>query len=134
MKKIFVIFLIFISVFLCGFNKRKPLILLSPRTIVQGNEQYLTKYFERNQRIYYMIYFPKGMKKGIYRVQIFKKDDKSEFWGYKQMHHYDYKIDEKGKKYITDYFVMLEKGHFVVQVFNLKNVNKPVALGDFWVK
>ena len=81
-----------------------------------------------------MIYFPRGMKKGIYRVQIFKKDDKSEFWGYKQMHHYDFKVEEKGQEYIADYFVMLEKGHFVVQVFNLKNVNNPVTMGDFWVK
>ena len=108
--------------------------MLSTMPIVQGNENYLTKYFEKNQKIYFLILFPKGMKKSIYRVQIFKKDDKSEFWGYKHMHHYDFRIEEKGTKYITDYFFMLEKGHFVIQVFNLENVNKPVALGDFWVK
>ena len=134
MKKFLVICLIFTSIFLCGFKNKRPLVLTSSMPITQENQQYLTKYFEINQKIYYAILFPRGLKKGVYRVQFFTKDDKSEFWGYKHSRHYDFKVSEKDTKYLSDYLVMLQKGHYIVQVFNLDNVNKPIALGDFWVK
>ena len=135
MKKFLVILFLFICFFECGFGRRnRPIIFYSTTPITKQDTQNITRILNKDQRIYFAIIVPKGLKKGVYRVQIVKKDEKSEFWGYKYCRHYDYKIEEDNTPTITDYFVLNEKGLYFIQLFNLENINKPIALGDFWVK
>ena len=134
MKKLFVILFLFIIFLITGCENKRPIVLFSPQPITKENSHLITKVLPLKQRIYYMVLVPKGMKKGVYRVQFVKKDDKSEFWGYKYQTHYDFKVEEDGKLYITDYIVLHQKGFYFVQFFNLENINKPLALGEFWVK
>lgn len=134
MRKIILILSLFLIFLITGCENKRPIIFFSTQPITKENAQYITKVLPLKQRIYYMALVPKGLKKGVYRIQFVKKDEKSEFWGYKYQTHYDFKIEEDGKFFITDYIVLHQKGFYFAQFFNLENINKPLALGEFWVK
>ena len=120
---------------LTGCENKRPIVLFSPLPITQENRYSITRNLNVNQRIYYMIIVPRGMKKGTYRVQFVKKDEKSEFYGYNYYRHFDFKIDKNDTKYITDYLVIHQPGWYFVQFFNIeKDINKFITLGDFKVK
>lgn len=135
--KITYIFLYIAVVLLfCGFSFKQPKneVLLGYEPITQDNIDKACVLFKTGHKIHYTFLIPKGFKDDFIRIQVMKKDDKSEFWGYKYQTHYDFKIEEDGKLYITDYIVLHKKGFYFVQFFNLENINKPLALGEFWVK
>ncbi|GBF23340.1 hypothetical protein tpqmel_0744, partial [Candidatus Gastranaerophilus sp. (ex Termes propinquus)] len=74
----------------------------------------------------------KGFREHVIKVQIFKKDEKSEFWGYSYA--YNRTCELEHDNFYRDYVVFHTGGHYVMQVFYLSNLQQPIALADFWVQ
>lgn len=84
------------------------------------------------QRIHYAILCDKGFRDNILKVQVVKQDDKSEFWGYTPLMNRE--VEVQNRNFYIDYYVLHNKGHYIVQVFELKNLQKPIGYGEFWVE
>ena len=135
MKKFIKILLVlFIPlIFLTGCKQEKdsknPFIAFSDEPV---NQQTVPKYhFPSGHRIYYAIVCPKGFNAQVIRVQIFKKDEKTDILGYSYHSTKDYRLSND--KYYLDYIVIHNPGHYIMQVFEITDLQKPKVLGDFWV-
>ena len=113
-----------------GCNKNKPFAILSREPIRE--ETQFERIFPENTRIYYAVVSPKGFKNNVLRVQIIKKDEKSEFWGYAYHRSEDYQI--KNPYYFTNYIVLSQSGQYFLRVFEKHNLNTPIVHEGFWVK
>lgn len=123
---------VFFSFIFGLFVHKDVTVAFSARPITTETIKEAGKSFPKGEKIYYYIASKKKIKDEYIRVQIFKKDDKSEFWGY----NIEMTMDEyigKGKRYYTDYFVMQNKGYYIMQVFTFKDLDKPIVREDFWV-
>ena len=111
----------------CG---QKPFIIFSSDPITQQTQP--QSQFQAGRRIHYAAVHPKGFKEGIIKVQIFEKNEKSEFGGYSYLYNRTCKL--RHANYCTDYVVLHKNGHYIAQVFYLSNLQAPIALGQFWVR
>lgn len=131
-SKIFsLIIIILTSVFLCcACENKKPFVIFSSSEINQSTKP--IRLFHSGERIYYALISPKGFKDGVLKVQIFKQDDKREFWGYS--YYYNREVRAKNKNFYTDYVVIHNPGHYIMQAFNISDLHNPIILGDFVVQ
>lgn len=131
-KRIFLIFCVTIQVFLlCGCSG-DPVIVFSEHNPKNGlNRNELSVSFRKEQPIYYAVIAPKGFKCEVVKLSLTKKDTKSEYWGF--TNYRNKTVNVQGTNYYSDYFIIREEGIFVMQAFNLKNLNKPIATGTFRV-
>lgn len=135
MKNYFKIFcfivVIFLSLFLCtSCNNKKSFVVFSASSITQDTKP--IRLFKTGERIYYALISTKGFKDGVIKIQVFKQDDKNEYWGYS--YYYNREVRLKNNNYYTDYFVIHNAGHYIMQVFDISNLHSPVILGDFVVQ
>ncbi|MDD3237850.1 MAG: hypothetical protein PHV37_07120 [Candidatus Gastranaerophilales bacterium] len=133
MKKFFIIFILFLSCITTGCNKQKPLILLNKEPVTTHNYRNIQKTFSPNQRIYYAFLNPKGFKDSVIRIQVMKKDDKVPFLAYSVAWANDIYID-RAKNYHLGFLTLPSGGYYIMRVFYLKNLDKPLAMTDFWIK
>lgn len=126
-------FFILFAIFLSGCQKDKPIIVFNSAPINKTNVYQGTKTFAPSQKIYFALLNPDGFKSDLLRMQVFKKDDKSEFWGYTYYYSKDIKIDSS-LNYYLDYFTIDECGYYVLQFFYINKLGKGFAYNDFWVK
>ena len=126
--------LIFCIIFTTGFalGKAPSKIVFSEHPITPETFEYNMDTFKIKQRIYYAIHMPKGFKDDFIRIQLIKKDELSEFWGYKIYYSKDVEVPI-GKKFYHDYLNIGEKGVYVMQVMEFRNLNSPIARGLFGV-
>lgn len=131
MKRLFKAFAVavFLLFFLTACGGEKPFVVFSSSPITQKTQPQST--FKKGERIYYAAVAPKGFGDSVIKVQIFKQEDKTEFGGYS--YRYNRTCELENDKYYTDYLILHEKGHYIMQVFHLKNLQSPIALGHFWV-
>jgi hypothetical protein len=128
-KKLLTLILIILASFaLCACDEsQKPFIVFSPSPINQQTR--MREVFKSGERVYYGIVNPKGFEDSVIKVNIFKKDDTSEFWGYSYYSNREHKLTNQN--YYTDYFVIHQKGLYVMQVFEITDLQDPVVLGNF---
>ncbi len=135
MKKIICTTLLLLIVLLSvGFATKKGSILFNDvpiNQVSQGSEK-LT--FNVGDKIHYFIYMPKGFKDDYIRIQVIKGEDKVTSGGYKVVFAQDVELSNLNKNSYSDYFVIYEKGVYIMQVLEFKNMNKGVAYGTFGVK
>lgn len=111
---------------------KDPFVVFSSQNPKEGlNREQLSVLFRKEQPVYYAIIAPKGFKGEMIRVSLSKKDTKSEFWGYANYRNQTVKVN--GNKYFSDYYVLREDGIYIMQIFELKNLSKPIATGSFRV-
>ncbi|MBE7705787.1 MAG: hypothetical protein E7Z91_00885 [Cyanobacteria bacterium SIG30] len=128
------LFLVIFSLFFvtgCSNEKqsKKPFIVFSDQPI---HERTVPKsVFGKGKRVYFAAIKPKGFESEVIRVQIFKKDDKTAYLGYSYYSNKDYRLEND--KFFLDYFIIHTEGHYVTQVFEITNLQKPVMIGDFWI-
>ena len=133
MKQVF--FTAFISLLLltaCAYDRGTILFYTQPVTkeIVRNDE----KNFNIGQKVYYLFLAPKRMENEYIRVQIFKMTDKAHKGGYEIVRRKDFRLMKDQRYYRSDYFVLHEKGRYVMQVFSMDNLQYPLSLNDFYVK
>lgn len=134
MKQIILIFLILTMIITSGFKSRKGIILFNKQPINEKNVLSNTKFYSSGERIYYLFIAPKRMKNDYIRVQIFKMTDKAPWGGYEVVRTKDFRLMKDEKYYHTDYFVLYEKGKYIMQVFSTEDFQRPLSLGDFYIR
>lgn len=127
-------FLVFSILMFCGFKHNRGIILFNTQPINQNNYLNDQKRFESGQRVYYLFIAPKRMKNKYIRVQIFKMTDKAPWGGNEVTRTKDFRLMKDEKYYHSDYFVLYEKGRYVMQVFSMDDLQRPLSLNDFYIK
>ena len=133
MKKLLTLFILCILLF-CGCKYDRGIILFNTQTITKESVLHNSKVFPLNNKIYYLFIAPKRMKNEYIRVQIFKMTDKAPWGGNEVRRTKDVRLMKDERYYHSDYFVLYEKGRYVMQVFSIDNLQNPLAIGDFYVK
>jgi hypothetical protein len=119
---------------LTGCKYDRGLILFNTEPINQYNVTHDKKVFNTDSRVYYIFIAPKKMKGGFIRVQIFKMTDKAPWGGNEVVRTKDYRLMKDERYYHTNYFVLHEKGRYVLQVFSHDDLLTPLAVNYFYVE
>lgn len=133
MKKI-VLFFILCILFCSAFKFNRGIILFNKQPITESTVLNNSKVFRIGEKVYYLFIAPKRMKNEYIRVQIFKMTDKAPWGGNEVRRTKDYRLMKDERYYHTDYFVLHEKGRYVMQVFSTEDFQHPLSIGDFYVK
>lgn len=120
------------ALFLFGCAGKNTIVLFNSQPITTKTVQNPQRNFDVGQKINYVILSKKGFRDKIIKVQLIQKDEDSEYWGYAPF--FSKQIEPKNPNYYINYFVIHEKGHYIMQVFELKNLQTPIGYGEFWVK
>lgn len=120
--------LLVLTLFLTGCSGG-PFIVFSSQPVTQNTQPEYK--FPVGERMYYAVVNQKGFKDKVIKVQIFKKDEKSDFWGYSYV--YNRTCELTNDKFYTDFIVFHTKGHYAMQVFYLSDMQSPIIIADFWV-
>ena len=126
--------LIILSVTLCSCTYERGLILFNTQPVTRENALADQKTFNVGQKIYYLFIAPKKMDNEFIRVQIFKMTDLAPWGGNEVVRTKDYRLMLDERYYHTNYFVLHEKGRYVIQVFSHNDFQHPLALNDFYIK
>ena len=129
MKNIFIFLtLLFLCFTLCGCDREKPGILFSSTPFSKELGYTEQSVYKKGEKIYYLLYRPKGFETRLLKVQVFRKNDGAdEFFGYEYL--YNKTVELKDRKFYTDYFIINRKGYYVFQAFEFTNTIKPVIIG-----
>ncbi len=123
---IFIFFIFLTAIY--GCDKEKPGILFSSTPFSKELGYKEQSIYKKGEKIYYLLYNPKGFKTRLLKVQVFRKDiDADEFFGYEYL--YNKTVELKDRKFYTDYFIINKKGYYVFQTFEFTNTIKPVIIG-----
>ena len=133
MKKILLYFFLLILL-LTGCSFERGYILFNLQPFTKENITSHQKTFPIGKRVYYLFIAPEKMKTNYIRVQVFKITDKAAGGGAEVLRTKDFRLMKDQKYYHTDYFVLNEKGRYVLQVFGMNDLQRPLALNDFFVK
>ena len=130
----FLLLILFSSVVLTACSYEKGLILFNNEPITKQNVVHDKKTFTVGSKVYYIFLAPEKINNEFIRVQIFKMTDKAPWGGHEVVRTKDYRLMQNERYYHTDYFVLHEKGRYVMQVFSHDDFLRPLALNDFYVQ
>lgn len=140
MKKILILLLSFFLVnpsYAWFWDKKKDscdlfVMPMDPRDEIMS-ERKLENYdvFQKNSRIYFLIYNPKGFKSDYIKYQLVKQDDKAHIGGYSRVRNKTKRVQDKN--YYIDYFVLSETGKYILQIFDIENLHHWLAITRFLV-
>ena len=128
--------LFFVFVCLCGFSKRtkeKPFIMFASDEVTLTNLASTKTTFEKGDDIHYLVYVPKGFQDDFVRIQVLKKDTKTDFSGYKVKYTYDTEVTPKSST-LAGKLTVYEEGLFVMQIVEFAHPAKAVSVGAFKVE
>jgi|GEM_PF-1248893 len=131
MKKILATLLLVFCICLGAEAKQRAYMIFDAEPITTKTVPNTRPVFRTGQRIHYAILCQKGFRDKVLKVQVIQKDEKSEFWGYTPLMNRE--VEPQNRNFYIDYFVIHNKGYYLVQVFELKNLQTPIGYGDFWV-
>ena len=105
----------------------------SIQPIQKNNINNVGRVFRAGDRVYYLLTSPRDFRDEYLRIQIIKKEQKTNQWGYKLYRSKDVHI-ERGQREFMSYFVINEPGYYFVQIFSFDDFDRVVARNDFWIK
>ena len=124
-------------VFVCGFGfrcrKHKALLLFNSQPITNQTINNAGRNFNAGEKVYYILLNKEGFKDNFIRVQIVKKEEKTNHWGYNVYWSKDYEIDTS-LNYFKSYFVIDEPGYYFMQIFSFNDFDWPIIRNDFWIR
>ena len=124
---------LFCTMFLCGCDKEKAVILFNNQPINSQTVYAPVDFFEVGETTHFVIFNPKGFESPYLRLQIIKKETKTKNWGFKIYTSKNLKIDDT-KNYYIDSFKLEKAGTYIVSVFYLSDLNRPIVRGIFTIK
>lgn len=122
-----------VGIFCFGCDKKEPMLLFNSQPITSRTIAFCSKNFALNEPVNYVLLNPKGFQSPYLRVQIIKKDTKVQNWGAKVHLAKDVKIDASKNFYIND-VTLTQSGLYIMSIYYLDDLDKPIARGEFWVK
>lgn len=136
MKKVLILIVILLSSFMltgCK-DKEEAGILFNNEPITRENVMHASRNFEAGKRIYYLFYSPENLNMEFIRVQVFKAADNVHVGGYSILWAKDYRVMHKqSRNYFYNNFTIHAPGKYVMQVFNVHDIAKPLAWNYFFV-
>lgn len=134
MKKLVLLFSILLVMFLtCACTGDKASILFNKYPISEKNIYDYSKTFAVGRRIYYVVLMPKKVESRYLYIQIIKKDNDYGQFGYKLQQTFNIRLKDEEVNYYTDYFVINEKGFYIMKVYSKDNPHKVLTQADFYV-
>lgn len=115
------------------YAKEKPVLVLNSQPITQETVNYPVQNFNVDQKINYALIVPKGFSDSVVRVQIVKKEEKVDSWGYSICMAKDLCVD-KSQNFYIDYVTVGRPGCYIMSIYEIKDLDKPLARAVFWVK
>lgn len=135
MKKLILFFtLILLLVMTTACNSDKPSILFNKHPISEKNIYDYSVIFPINTRIYYVILMPEKVESRYLYIQIIKKDNDYGRLGYNLVMTRNIRLKDEEVNYYTDYFVLNEKGYYIMKVFSKDNPHKVLTSAEFYVQ
>lgn len=126
-KKYLLIFCILIFIVTgCG-NFSKNVIIFNDEAFSKDNFNQVKTNFYAGERIYYLFASPDKFKVPYIRVQVSSVTDKVHTLFYKPIWSADYKLMNDEVYYYTNYFVLHQKGKYLVQIFRRDDLHHPLA-------
>lgn len=89
--------------------------------------------FKPGTRIYYLILMPEKQRSRFLNIQIIKKGSK-EYLGYNLYMTRTVRLKDEDIKYFTDYFVVNDKGAYIMKVYSKDNPTQVYTQAEFFVK
>ena len=129
-----ILVLIFLSFCLCGCSdKEEAGILFNHEPINENNILHSTRTLEVGKRIYYLFYSPEKIKAEFIRIQVFKAEEKVPLGGYHILFTEDKRVMKQNMYYYYGNFTVHQPGRYVMQVFDVMDITKPLAWNYFYV-
>lgn len=133
-KKFFSYTVLFMALFLtCGCNKNAPLLLFNNQEINTVTIKSPVTIFELGETVHYVILNPKGFTSPYLRIQLIKKETKTQNWGFKIYTSKNVKIDTT-KKFYIDSLKLYKSGSYIMSVYYLDDLQRPIVRATFVVK
>ena len=121
--------------FLTGCReKERANIIFNADPITKETVMHPSTTFAEGQRIYYLFFTPKKLKTEFIRVQVFTAGDTINRGGYKIYWTNDYRIMKQNMYYYYNNFTIHKKGRYVMQIFGIDDLGKPLAFNEFFVR
>lgn len=137
MKKI--IFTIFLStIIFCGcefaLDHENAAVFFSPKIITKESfdSDMVQNTFDTEQLIYFCVYSKTPFNSNEGRMQILKKDPKTQLYGYSLERSEDI-IFAPAKNYYMGSFTIFSEGYYLLRIFNKNNPKEPLAQNSFWI-
>ena len=132
MRKIFLTLLILasFSAFGFGFKKKEEAIIVltskNPAEISSIDEKVTPQYvFRPNSKIYFMVSNPNGFKSDYIKYQIVKQNPNVNVGGYNRVRNITARV--RNKNYFSSYFTLTDTGKYIIQVFDIENLQQWLA-------
>jgi len=133
MKKL--IFLCIFVLILCTSCKHKGQIFFYDQPVTTITAMHPVHVFEAGRKIYYLYFNEKqDFKTDFIRVKVIRAYDKTNTGGYSVMLTKDYRLMRGERRYHTDYFVLHEPGHYIVQVYAIEDLDQDIGFGELYVR
>ena len=134
MKKfLLVIFCMAVMVLSTGCEP-KPKILFNNNPITEENVLDYSNIFTVGQRIYYLILLEKKIQSRYIYIQVVKKDNNYGYLGYNLYWADTKRLSDEQVHYYTDYVVINEPGHYIMQVYSKDKPKVRLTGAEFYVE
>lgn len=132
-ERFLIVILMFSFVFLCGCDRTQPRVLFNKQPINEKTIQASTNLFEAEDTIHYVLLMPNGFKSPYLRMQIIKKNTKTQNWGFDVYRGENIKVDDS-KKFYIDKIKLSQPGFYIVSFYYLSDLVHPITRATFTVK
>ena len=133
-KLILLSLILFLCLGVSGCKNDNAVILLNHQPITKETILNNSKVFVVGRRIYYILLVKKPLTTDMIRVQVLKKDEKTILAGVKIQYAEDFRLYKDQVYYYDDYVVLYEPGYYILQIFSKDQMDKPLAVSDFYVR
>lgn len=115
-------------------EKEKSMILFNADPITLETAMHASHVFDEGQRIYYLFFTPEKLTTKFVRIQVCKETDLYSSGGCSIVWTCDYRLMKQNMYYYYNNFTMYKKGRYIMQVFSIDDLAKPLAYNEFWIK
>lgn len=117
----------------CACDKEKAVLLFNNQPINEMTVRVPVNYFELGETTHFVVFNPKGFESPYLRMQIIKKETKTKNWGFNVYTAKNLKIDSE-KKYFIDSVKLSKTGTYIMSIYYLSDLNRPIVRGSFVVR
>ncbi|MCR5261767.1 MAG: hypothetical protein K6C94_08015 [Candidatus Gastranaerophilales bacterium] len=133
--KIFKILVLFLVVlFFSGCANKKAGILFNKHPLTEQTIYDYTDILDVGKRIYYVIVMPKKVESRYIDIQVIKKDNDYGKYGYNLIWTRTVRLKDEEVNYFTDYFVLNQKGYYIMKVYSKDNPHNALVFAEFYVQ
>lgn len=117
-----------------GCSVKKAGILFNKYPITEKTIYDYTDILDVGKRIYYVIVMPKKVESRYIDIQVIKKDNNYARLGYDLIWTRSVRLKDEEINYYTDYFVLNQKGYYIMKVYSKDNPHNVLVSAEFYVQ